>query len=820
MRNMPRNNVMSKFKAISAPRTFQTIIYSALGALLVQSAAYAAPEVSGNIITVPNDGWYQFQSASDFSTVCQGVLSCEVSPGRYIVINHTTGERFERIDVASAPVSAGGISVSGNTISWPMGDWFQVQSADFISVCNGGASCEVTPGTYTVINHSTAERFENIVVGDSPTTPVTSPSEGVTLTGNTISWGGDDYYQIQSATDFRTICEGGNSCEVTAGTYIVINHTNGTRVDDFTVASGGTPPAVDGSAPSTPPNLRGVVYSSSQAEIFWDVSTDDNYVIGYDIYRNGTRIRQQLDGRSFFEPSLDAVTFYDYQVIAVDDEGNESAPAAVQITTQGDAPANPFNGTVAAAQAPTVDESNQVSWAFDPIDSGLVLKVESFANMPLASNGKPARWNDMETLGNRIFVVDEQDGHIYEITGREVNLWFDIGAAVLLNTGRSLNTENAFHGGVRGIAFHPDFASNGKLYSTLMEQRPADPTQHHYLSDEAAIDADSVLVEWTVDTETFVVDASSYREVFRVGIPEYDHPIKQIAFDPSVASGSADYGLLYIAHGDGSKESTTAVGGHGNNALGKMLRINPLESGSASYSIPTSNPFVGNSAMIDEAYSIGHRNPHHPAFMNDGTLIVTEDGRDNIDEVNIITAGADYGWSKREGAYVQLNRAGLSTGIGTLPSDDSTLNYTYPVVQFGHTGSVGAGFTGQALGGGFVVENGSDLNGLFFYVDFPKTGQLFHSSVLALRAATTRGAPSGLTSAKIGRASVSFDHDNDDSTEGLSQSMRNIIRSASGYDTSSDRVDIRFGQGPLGELYMMNKRNNVVYLITNSLPDE
>jgi len=198
----------------------------------------------------------------------------------------------------------------------------------------------------------------------------------------------------------------------------------------------------------------------------------------------------------------------------------------------------------------------------------------------------------------------------------------------------------------------------------------------------------------------------------------------------------------------------------GHDASGKILRINPLKSNFFNYSIPGNNPFVGKGTMINEAFSIGHRNPHHPSFMKDGTLVAAEDGRDNIDEINLIVAGADYGWSQREGAYVQLGRAGLSTGISTLATNDSGLNYTYPVAQFGHTGGVGAGFTGQAPGGGSVVENGSALNGQYFYVNFPKSGEIFHSSISAMKSARTRGAPTSLTVARTGRASIQFDHDN------------------------------------------------------------
>ena len=130
----------------------------------------AAPGVSGSVISWPDDGWYQVQNANTFESVCQGGTSCEVAAGSYIVINHTTGMRFEDITVAAGNTGSGsnttGVSVMGNTISWPDDGWYQVQVAgDFnSSLCSGASSCEVAPGTYVVINHTTGMRFENIVV--------------------------------------------------------------------------------------------------------------------------------------------------------------------------------------------------------------------------------------------------------------------------------------------------------------------------------------------------------------------------------------------------------------------------------------------------------------------------------------------------------------------------------------------------------------------------------------------------------------------------------------------------------------------------------
>ncbi len=480
--------------------------------------------------------------------------------------------------------------------------------------------------------------------------------------------------------------------------------------------------------------------------------------------------------------------------------------------------------TIPSAQAPIVDEGSQVTWPFAPIPSDLELELISFVEMPLASSGRPARWNDMEFTGRRLFVSNEHDGRIYEITDRQVRFWFDVSAAVQSATGRRVNIDNPWHGGVRGFAFHPDFSVNGKLFVSMMQDKPADTSNFSYLSGQFGIGADSLLIEWTVDPQTFEVDMNSYREVFRIGIPEYDHPIKQIAFNPHAQPGEEDYGLLYVAHGDGTAEGSGGSTGQAGDALGKILRINPLQTSTGSYSIPSTNPFVDNPSMADELYSTGHRNPHHLAFLPDGRLIATEAGHDNIEEINLIESGANYGWSQREGAYVHNLSGGLASGISALPADDAgsgnpfpASEFTYPVVQVGHTGELGATFVGQSLGGGFTSDNGSAVDGEFFYVDFVRSGRLYHSSIDSILASRTTGDPSELTMAQTFEASVLFDHDNDTGTAALPTGLPELLQSTGSYD-GSGRVDVRIGQGPLGEMYLMNKRNNVIYLVRNSYP--
>lgn len=468
-------------------------------------------------------------------------------------------------------------------------------------------------------------------------------------------------------------------------------------------------------------------------------------------------------------------------------------------------------------------------------ETGLILEVAPLVTLPDTGSGTAPRINNLTFQGQDLYVVEERDGLIYKISNPLTNpqrtMWFDVGQAIADSTNRELDQSNPVHGGLRSLAFHPDFLTNGRFYTSVLESRPGSPDNHVYISDAASpVAADSVLIEWQVPAATQTPDPQSYREVFRVGLPVYDHPIKGIAFNPNAEPADDDYGLLYVGHGDGSVASAVAGGGQNPDALGKILRINPLGSGTKSYSIPASNPFIADPAMPDEVYSLGHRNPHNLAFIRfDGedVLLVADAGRDNVEEINIIVPGGDYGWPLREGTFVHLQTGGLDVGVTPLPTDEASTGFRYPAAQVGHTGPVGATFVGQAIAGGYAVDNGSELSGHYFYSDFPVSGTVFHSSVADLMSAVTsldpgdlgRSHPDDLTQAATNTTQIHFDHDNSPSTPSLAlTSLREVFQMSPHYETT--RADVRFGQGPSGELYISSKRNNTIYLVLNSLPQE
>lgn len=469
------------------------------------------------------------------------------------------------------------------------------------------------------------------------------------------------------------------------------------------------------------------------------------------------------------------------------------------------------------------------------LPSGDALILRQVAELPRGVNGAAPRMDTVLAHDGAIYVGVEGtvngESAIYRLTpdgagGYDTALWFDVGAAVTSATGRQVNNTNAQHGGLRGLAFHPDFETNGKLYTAIMEGRPSNPASpaFTYLSDVPnPVVADSVLVEWTLDPTTGAVDPASYREVFRVGMPVYDHPIKQIAFNPHAREGDADYGLLYIGHGDGSVQSATAGGGQNNDALGKILRVDPLQNGADSYRVPPDNPFVGDPAMLDEVYALGFRNPHQLAFHRDDDgvvrLISTEVGRDNFDEINIVVAGGNYGWSGREGPLLHLqDGGGVLNGLLPLPDNEADFGFIFPAAFYGHEGAEGTGFTGQALAGGFVLDNGGELDGRFIFGDFGNSGRIFSTRIedmLAADTTVTSGevVADALSWAETGAVQLYLDHDRDAATLPIA------------YDTFSSligqsRSDFRFGRGLDGELLIINKRDGFVYVAANTLPTD
>lgn len=229
----------------SSPSTHYrlNLAIASIGYFGLLSSTAAAPCVDELTIYWQDDGWYQVQDARSYESVCEGGSSCVVNPGVYNIINHSSGERFTGVTI-NAPIDPTDVTVDDQTIYWPDDGWYQVQNAaDYSTLCEGGRSCHVAPGVYIVINHTTGQRYENVSVHADQNEVSDNP---VTVSGNLISWPDDGWYQVQSALDYASICEGQRSCAAAAGTYIVINHSTGMRWPNINIAT-------DPNSPSTNP---------------------------------------------------------------------------------------------------------------------------------------------------------------------------------------------------------------------------------------------------------------------------------------------------------------------------------------------------------------------------------------------------------------------------------------------------------------------------------------------------------------------------------------------------------------------------------------
>lgn len=458
-----------------------------------------------------------------------------------------------------------------------------------------------------------------------------------------------------------------------------------------------------------------------------------------------------------------------------------------------------------------------VYYKYPIIQSSTVLRVRKFTQLPNGFDSKnrarpsPAAIQAIVSWKKDLYVCTSTSGSkIYKVAPNgSWKVWMDAEKALKFN-GRTIDYSNYQHGGLRSVAFPPDHDRTKLIYISVVEKvSGSESARFRYLSKpgRGKVSVDSVVYEYKVGP--YGPMYKSQRQVLRVGLHHYDHPIKQMAFKGA---------LLYIGHGDGSVQSAIVGGGQGNDGLGKILRINPKKTANGPYSVPLSNPFVKNKKYLKEIYALGLRNPHNLCFSKKyGDLFVADSGRDNVEEVNIIKPGRNYGWARREGHFVHLIQGGLWNGVSKLPADDAKFGFTYPNAVLGHDGNKGDGFIGYAIAGSCPIENGSPLNGLYIYANFAYEGQVYYSKLSDLRNAVTRGPPNTLRWAKTYRAKVAFDHDKNPNTP---PKMFNDLRGVTYTDLGryDARVDVRFGRGARGEIYWSSKVTGAIYLITNSLP--
>ncbi|MEJ7826985.1 MAG: PQQ-dependent sugar dehydrogenase [Segetibacter sp.] len=390
---------------------------------------------------------------------------------------------------------------------------------------------------------------------------------------------------------------------------------------------------------------------------------------------------------------------------------------------------------------------------------------------------------DFKPNTNDLFVLDLR-GKLYKLQHNKPVIYMDMAKLepkFILQPG--LGT------GFGSFAFHPRFARNGLIYTTHTEPPGSAKADFSY-ADSIKVTLQWVLTEWKADNPSAPVFSGTERELFRVNMVAVNHGIQEITFNPLATPGDEDYGLLYIGVGDGgSVENGYPFLAHSPEKIwGTILRINPAGRNSANgrYGIPPQNPFVKNqnTANLREIYAYGFRNPHRISWSKKRQMLVCNIGHGNIESVNMVLKGHDYGWPVREGSFV-INPYGELNKVYPLAVNDSSYHITYPVAQYDHD-------EGKAISGGFEYSGTTipQLKGKYMFGDIPQ-GRLFYIDLAQVKQGTH---------ALVKEWKISIN----DSLKSLAELC------------GSKRVDLHFGKDARGELYILTKADGKLYKLVSA----
>ena len=303
--------------------------------------------------------------------------------------------------------------------------------------------------------------------------------------------------------------------------------------------------------------------------------------------------------------------------------------------------------------------------------------------------GLPLRASGLQALtqvtnagdgSNRLFLVEKRGVvRVYQNGSVKAGTFLDL---------RRLIGDSSGERGLLGLVFHPQFEINRRLYVYYTR------TGGDIVVARLRANASGSWTSRSTLEPMLVIEHSAHS----------NHNGGAMAFGPD--------GYLYIGTGDGG-----GAGDPGRNAqsktknlLGKILRINPGGSGAGPYrrySIPTTNPFRGATAGLDEIWAYGLRNPWRISFdRSTGALFIADVGQSRFEEIDreppAYAGGRNYGWNVMEGKHC-YNASSCSTSSKTLP-----------VAEYGHTGG------NCSITGGYVYRGSAypALAGQYVLADF------------------------------------------------------------------------------------------------------
>ena len=274
--------------------------------------------------------------------------------------------------------------------------------------------------------------------------------------------------------------------------------------------------------------------------------------------------------------------------------------------------------------------------------------------------------------------------------------------------------------GLLGLALHPKFKQNRKLYVYYSAPRSSlAPTNWDHTSH---------LAEFTAAADFSSANLASERILLKIDEPQSNHNGGRLVFGPD--------GFLYIGTGDGGGGNDNQFGhspqGNGQDTtvlLGKILRIDVNKS--EGYAIPSDNPFADGKQGRPEIFAYGLRNPWGISFDRGGKreLFVADVGQNLYEELNIIVKGGNYGWRVRE-AHVAFDPQKPNEPLAESPKTDALGKpFIDPIAYYKHPARNKidpSQIEGISVTGGYVYRGKAikSLQGKYIFADWSRTWAL------------------------------------------------------------------------------------------------
>jgi glucose/arabinose dehydrogenase len=465
------------------------------------------------------------------------------------------------------------------------------------------------------------------------------------------------------------------------------------------------------------------------------------------------------------------------------------------------------------------------------VKRGLTVEIRDVVRLPDTRGLRPADQDVVPAGRARVSCVrdlpdgrrfaNDSRGLLYLIDGNnQPSVYANVGAAF------PLAVYNRLESGFIGFDFHPEFARNGLFYTVHAERATGNPATPNFIPPgftRADVTYHNVITEWRATRPAANTFDGTRRELLRVAqvVQNLTHPFGQVEFNPSSKPGAPDYGLLYtsgsdlgFSNGGGPNAGNPGQAQRLDTVIGAILRIDPRSpsvsggtKGLGDYTIPPINKFAadGDPKTLGEIYAYGFRNAHRFSWdLTDGTMFASDIGMNNIEEINIVHEGQNYGWMKREGIFENgvTRPGGALNQLLPLPAEilDGRIKdgFTYPVAMYAHT-------DGQAVTGGFAYYGRVPaLRGKFVFGDIVR-GRLFVADLAALKKADD-GIPRTVAPVEEVQLSV-----RDASGTRTYMTFRELIEATNG--ATAIRADLHMSRSRDGELFMTSRQDGMIRML-------